>query len=104
MDNTLLWIQSHESINHQTAYEENKESEAYSTAEKLLMRTILKNYQLKLTLLNHKLAEIANEQEAKELLMSSKEWQQMLQYEQWTKEFLQKHPGSFEKLDSLRSF
>lgn len=24
VDNTLLWIQSHESINHQTAYEENK--------------------------------------------------------------------------------
>lgn len=104
VDNTLLWIKSHESINHQTAYNENNESEAYSIAEKLVMRTILKNYQLKRTLLNQKLAEIANEQEANELLINSTEWQQMLQYEQWTKEFLQKHPGSFEALDSLRSF
>ncbi len=104
VDNTLLWIKDHESINHQIAYNENNESEAYTIAERLVMRTILKNYQLKRTLLNHKLAEIANEQDASDMLMNSKEWKQMLQYEQWTKEFLQNHPGSFETLDSLRSF
>lgn len=104
VDKTVAWIQSKENINRFSALDENEAIERYTIAEKLIMRTILNNYQLKRALLQEKLREVENEKEAYDVLTNSKEWQQMLQYEQWTKEFLQKHPSSFVPVDSLREF
>lgn len=104
VDQTLAWIKKHEQIQRYADYVEHLGDEEYTIAEKLLMHAILKNYQLKRTLLNNQLSKASNEFEANEMLLNSKEWRELLQYEQWTKEFLQKHPGSFIPLDSLRSF
>jgi beta-lactamase regulating signal transducer with metallopeptidase domain len=104
VDQTVNWIKARESIAQLAAFEENKSSSEYSIAEKLLMRAILRNYQLKKALLQDKLIQLENEKEANELLNNSIEWKQMLQYEQWTKEFLKLHPVNFAPIDSLRSF
>lgn len=104
VDQTVNWIKARESIAQLAAFEENKSSSEYSIAEKLLMRAILRNYQLKKALLQDKLVQLENEKEANELLNNSIEWKQMLQYEQWTKEFLKLHPLNFAPVDSLRSF
>jgi hypothetical protein len=61
-------------------------------AEKLLMRAIFTNYQLKRELLNDRLSKATNEKEAMDYVVNSKEWEQMQQFEKWTAEFLQKHP------------
>lgn len=104
VDQTVNWIKARESIAQLAAFEENKSSSEYSIAEKLLMRAILRNYQLKKALLQDKLIQLENEKEANELLNNSIEWKQMLQYEQWTKEFLKLHLLNFAPVDSLRSF
>lgn len=104
VDETVNWIKLRESVNKFTAYEETKEADEYSIAEKLLLRAILKNYQLKKALLNDKLTQLENEKEAADYLNKSVEWKQMLQYEKWTKEFLQKHPRVLISSDSLRHF
>jgi hypothetical protein len=61
-------------------------------AEKLLMRAIFTNYQLKKELLNDRLTKATNEKEAMDYVINSKEWEQMQQFEKWTAEFLKKHP------------
>lgn len=104
VDQTVNWIKERESIAQFSAYDENKISSEYTIAEKLLMRAILRNYQLKKALLQDKLIQLENEKEVNELLNNSVEWKQMLQYEQWTKEFLKLHPLNFATTDSLRSF
>ena len=104
VDQTVNWIKEKESIVQFSAYEENKTSSEYTTAEKLLMRAILRNYQLKKALLQDKLIQLENEKQANELLNNSIEWKQMLQYEKWTKEFLKLHPLNFATTDTLRSF
>lgn len=104
VNQTVNWIKARESITQFSAYEETKQASEYSIAEKLLMRAILRNYQLKKALLQDKLIQLANEKEANELLNTSLEWKQMLQYEQWTKEFLKLHSLNFAPVDSLRSF
>ena len=104
VDQTVNWIKARESIAQLASYEENNISSEYSIAEKLLMRAILRNYQLKKALLQDKIIQLENEKEANELLKNSIEWKQMLQYEQWTKEFLKLHPVNFAPIDSLRSF
>ena len=104
VDQTVNWIKARENIAQLASYEENNNSSEYSIAEKLLMRAILRNYQLKKALLQDKLIQIENEKEANELLKNSIEWKQMLQYEQWTKEFLKLHPVNFAPIDTLSSF
>jgi beta-lactamase regulating signal transducer with metallopeptidase domain len=104
VDETISWIKAHETLNQFSAYDNNYESAQFTIAEKLLLRTILKNYQLKRALLNDKLNKIQDEKDATELLKNNKEYQQVLQYENWTKEFLQKHPGSLPILDSVSQY
>jgi beta-lactamase regulating signal transducer with metallopeptidase domain len=104
VNQTLNWIKAHESVNQFSSYDNNMESEQFIVAEKLLLHTILKNYQLKRALLNDKLNQIQDEKDAEALLKNSKEYQQVLQYENWTKEFLQQHPGSLPIIDSTSQY
>jgi hypothetical protein len=92
VDQTLIWIKKHEPTSQFTTYQEEKENESYKIADKLLIRAIFSNYQLKRDLLNQKLAKASNLKEALDYLLKSEELEQIKQYEKWTKEFLQTHP------------
>jgi beta-lactamase regulating signal transducer with metallopeptidase domain len=89
---TISWIKTREQENQFASYQENTEAVEFEVAEKLLMRAIFTNYQLKRELLNDRLNKATNEKEAMDYVVNSKEWEQMQQYEKWTAEFLQKHP------------
>jgi hypothetical protein len=89
---TISWIKSREVESQFASYQENIEAVEFEVAEKLLMRAIFTNYQLKRELLNDRLNKATNEKEAMDYVVNSKEWEQMQQYEKWTTEFLKKHP------------
>jgi len=89
---TLQWIKTRAIENQYASYEQNPETADFEIAEKLLMRAIFTNYQLKRELLNDRLTKATNEKEAMDYVMNSKEWEQMQQFEKWTIEFLKKHP------------
>jgi hypothetical protein len=89
---TISWIKTREVENQFASYQENAEAVEFEVAEKLLMRAIFTNYQLKRELLNDRLNKATNEKEAMDYVVNSKEWEQMQQYEKWTAEFLKKHP------------
>ncbi|MEI6587096.1 MAG: M56 family metallopeptidase [Sediminibacterium sp.] len=89
---TLQWIKKREVENQYANYEEEKEEVDFEIAEKLLMRAIFTNYQLKREILNDRLTQATDEKEAMDYVMNSKEWEQMQQFEKWTAEFLKKHP------------
>jgi hypothetical protein len=89
---TISWIKTREVENQFANYKENTEAVEFEVAEKLLMRAIFTNYQLKRELLNDRLSKATNEKEAMDYVVNSKEWEQIQQYEKWTAEFLQKHP------------
>jgi len=88
---TISWIKTREVENQFANYQENTEAVEFEVAEKLLMRAIFTNYQLRRELLNDRLTKATNEKEAMDYVVNSKEWEQMQQYEKWTAEFLQKH-------------
>jgi len=94
VDQTLLWIKNHEPATKLATYQEEVENDSYKIADKLLIRAIFSNYQLKRDLLNQKLAKASNLKEALDYLLKSEELEQIKQYEKWTKEFLQTHPIS----------
>jgi beta-lactamase regulating signal transducer with metallopeptidase domain len=92
LQKTIRWIKTREQENQFANYQENTEAVEFEVAEKLLIRAIFTNYQLKRELLNDRLNKATNEKEAMDYVVNSKEWEQMQQYEKWTAEFLQKHP------------
>jgi beta-lactamase regulating signal transducer with metallopeptidase domain len=89
---TISWIKTHEQAYQFASYEQNQNELEFEVAEKLLMRTIFTNYQLKREILNDRLANATDEREAMDYVMNSKEWEQMQEFEKWTAEFLKKHP------------
>jgi alpha-galactosidase/6-phospho-beta-glucosidase family protein len=100
---TVEWIKSRESINQFVNYQENNETVDTEIAEKLLMNAILTNYQLKRDILNDLLTKAPDKKEALDYVMNSKEWEQMQQFENWTAEFLKKHPQHFEPTTTIAS-
>ena len=96
IDQTMIWIKKHEPTSQFATYQEEKENESYKIADKLLIRAIFSNYQLKRDLLNQKLAKASNLKEALDYLLKSEELEQIKQYEKWTKEFLQTHPQNID--------
>ncbi len=89
---TVQWIKTRAVENQFASYEQQQEEVDLEIAEKLVMRAIFTNYQLKREILNDRLTKATNEKEAMDYIMNSKEWKQMQQFEMWTAEFLQKHP------------
>ena len=92
VEKTVQWIKTREVENQFASYQDKEDEIEYEVAEKLLMRAIFTNYQLKRELLNDRLTKAAYEKEAMDYVMNSKEWEQMQQFEKWTAEFLKKHP------------
>ena len=101
---TAKWIKEHENPVQFVTYETGNDSLEYDIAEKLIVQSIVRNYALKKEILQSKLEKVADEKEAYDYLMNSKEWEQILQYDKWARAFLKKHPGTFTPVDSLRSF
>jgi hypothetical protein len=89
---TMHWIQSRQGDSYFASFDENEEEINYTIAEKLLMRAIISNYQLKRDILNNKLSKALYEQEAIDTILNSKEYAEMKQFEKWVKEFLKQHP------------
>ena len=92
VEQTVIWIKQHESSTKLATYKDELDNDSYKIADKLLIRAIFSNYQLKRDLLNQKLAKASNLKEALDYLLKSEELEQIKQYEKWTKEFLQTHP------------
>ena len=97
------WIKERENPYQFINYSTSRDSLEFEIAEKLMLRSLLQNYQLRKELLNAKLANIASEREAMDFLEHSKEWKEVLQYENWASTFLKRHPEVV-ALDSLRRF
>lgn len=57
-------------------------------ANKLLLISIVKNYQLKKALLAQKVKKAVDTNEARDFILNSEEWNEMVQYEKWVQEFL----------------
>ena len=89
---TMKWIQSRQGDSYFAGFDESEEDLNYTVAEKLLMRAIISNYQLKRDILNNKLSKALDQQEAIDTLLNSKEFAEMKQFEKWTKEFFKQHP------------
>ena len=104
---TMQWIKTRSVENQFASYQDKEDDIEYEVAEKLLMRAIFTNYQLKRELLNDRLTKATNEKEAMDYVMNSKEFEQMQQFEKWTAEFLKKHPQPVDttttSISSLRS-
>jgi hypothetical protein len=92
VEKTVQWIKARAVENQFASYEQNQDEVEFEVAEKLLMRAIFTNYQLKRELLNDRLTKASDEKEAMDYVINSKEWEQMQQFEKWTAEFLKKHP------------
>jgi hypothetical protein len=97
------WIKERENPYQFINYSSSRDSLEFEIAEKLMLRSLLQNYQLRKELLNAKLANIASEREAMDFLEHSKEWKEVLQYENWASTFLKRHPEVVAQ-DSLRRF
>lgn len=104
VNETAQWIKLREDPLHYANFTTSNDSLDFAIAEKLVLRSVLKNYQLKKALLNEKLSTMQSSNEALEYLRNSKEWDEVLQYEKWTSTFLQKHPDALLKMDSLNRF
>lgn len=103
VSNAVNWIKAREDQYQMVNYSKTRDSLEFEVAEKLLLRSLLQNYQLRKELLNAKLANIESEKEALDYLENSKEWQEVLQYENWASTFLKRHP-ELSRADSLRRF
>ena len=92
VDQTMLWIKKHEPTAKFASYQDGmNNNDTYEIADKLLITTIFSNYKLKRDVLNQKLAKTNSLKEALDYLLESEEFEQIKQYEKWTKEFLQTH-------------
>lgn len=103
VSNAINWIKTREDQYQMVNYSKTRDSIEFEVAEKLLLRSLLQNYQLRKELLNAKLANIESEKEALDYLENSKEWHEVLQYENWANTFLKRHP-ELSSTDSLRRF
>jgi hypothetical protein len=68
----------------------NKAKEAYEDdlANKLLLLSIIKNYKLKKSILEQKIKNATDSNEARDFILNSEEWKEIEQYEKWAKELL----------------
>lgn len=96
VQSTIAWIKAREENKVDgaifTNYLNNTEADEYSVAEQLLLRAVLHNYALKRAILAKKMVEANNEADALFLIQTSKEWNELQQYEKWASRFLQEHP------------
>ena len=76
---------------------------AIAAAEKIKAKFAATSPTQRAALLNAIADSIESEKEALDYLENSKEWQEVLQYENWASTFLKRHP-ELSRADSLRRF
>ena len=88
LNETKQWIKTHENPAQFASYNSLNDSIENRIAERLLISAILKNYQLKKALLEKRLEVATDANEAKDFILNSSEWADMVQYEKWVQTFL----------------
>jgi beta-lactamase regulating signal transducer with metallopeptidase domain len=88
---TRNWIKQRENPNQLANYSNTIDSIENVIAERLFMSSIIKSYQLKRSIIEQMLSKAHDNNEAIDYLMNSKEWNDILEYEKWAKEYLGRH-------------
>ena len=88
---TKIWIKKHQNQTQFASYSNTEDSIDNLIAETLLMRSIIKNYQLKKAIIAQKLSLVQDKNEALDYLNNSNEWNDIKAYEKWAKEYLGRH-------------
>jgi beta-lactamase regulating signal transducer with metallopeptidase domain len=91
---TKDWIMARENNINYANYikfdnsEVSKEIADEEMVNKIILFSIIKNYQLKKALLNQKVKNAADSNEARDFILNSDEWNEMVQYEKWVQAML----------------
>lgn len=88
INETRTWIKQREIPAQFANYSSVVDSLDNIMAERLLITSIIKSYQLKRTIIAQKLAKAQDENEAFDYIVNSKEWSDIIEYEKWAEEFL----------------
>lgn len=91
---TRSWIKQRENPVQFVNYSNEIDSLDNIIAERLLISSIIKSYQLKRTIIAQKLAKAQDKNEAFDYIMNSKEWADIVEYEKWAEEYLGRHQQS----------
>jgi hypothetical protein len=91
LEQTKEWIALHQNPLQFANFDYAKDSVTTEIAERLLINSIIKSYQLKKAIMAQKLDKANEPKEAIDYLLNSKEWEEMIQYEKWAHEFLLRH-------------
>jgi len=94
LNETRNWIKKLENPIQFANYTNDIDSVDNLIAERLLLSSIIKSYQLKRTILSQKLSKAQDKNEAFDYLMNSKEWADIIEYEKWAEEYLRRHQQS----------
>jgi hypothetical protein len=88
---TRNWIQQHESPIQFANYTNTQDSIDQIVAERFLMTSIIKSYQLKRAVMEQRLSSAKDMTEVIDFYMHSKEWDAIAEYEKWAQEYLGRH-------------
>ena len=91
LNETRNWIKKYENPIQFANYTNDIDSVDNLIAERLLLSSIIKSYQLKRAILSQKLSKAQDKNEAFDYLMNSKEWADIIEYEKWAEEYLGRH-------------
>ena len=88
---TKNWIKARQNPIQFASYDQQMDSVDDLIAERLLITSIVRSYQLKKAILTEKLQMAKNRNEASDYLYNSKEWAEIKEYEKWAKTYLERH-------------
>ena len=94
INETRNWIKQRENPFQFANFTNGVDSLDNIIAERLLISSIIKSYQLKRTIIEQKIAKAQDKNEAFDYILNSKEWADIIEYEQWAKEYLGRHQQS----------
>ncbi len=88
---TKNWIKARQNPIQFASYDQQMDSVDDLIAERLLITSIVRSYQLKKAILTEKLQMAKDRNEAYDYLYNSKEWAEIKEYEKWAKTYLERH-------------
>jgi Zn-dependent protease with chaperone function len=88
---TKNWIKARQNPIQFASYDQQMDSVDDLIAERLLITSIVRSYQLKKAILTEKLQMAKDRNEASDFLYNSKEWAEIKEYEKWAKTYLERH-------------
>jgi hypothetical protein len=91
INETKLWIKQHQNPILYAGYSNIQDSVDNLVAERLLMSSIIRSYQLKRAVMEQRLSNAKDMTEVVDYYMHSKEWDAIAEYEKWANEYLGRH-------------